>query len=432
MRWLLSTWGSLGDLHPFLSLGKGLIARGHQVALVGHPEWEIECNQAGLEFISTGEPPRKPLIRDNPNLLSPKAGGLVSLKSLVEKEIAPSFEPTTEALLKHIPRFDVMIAHHLSFAAPMAAELTKIPYATVTLAPSVIPSAYGLPGSNFKRVERGRWARIQHRLIWSVGRRLSRIMIDPKVNRLRQQFGAQAVKDAMFADHSPILNLQLYSQHFATRPPDFTPEKQYGGFCYYDPAEGTPLPAEVERFLNEGADPVLCTLGTAAVKAAGEFFLSTTAALQKLKMRGILLIGDESNRPANLPSSIIAVPSIPYSLIMPRVRLVIHQCGIGTLSHTLRAGKPSIACPFAFDQPNNARRLEALNVAEVLLPRQRKPKHFEKAITKLLTGPAEKVANRLGEVIRAEDGVRLSCEVLEKTFTKSHASAVEANGIART
>ena len=81
---------------------------------------------------------------------------------------------------------------------------------------------------------------------------------------------------------------------------------------------------------------------------------------------------------------------------MPHVRLVMHQCGIGTLSHALRAGKPAVACPYAFDQPNNARRLEALNVAEVVMPNQRKPKYFQKAVEKLLASSAIKVAPSFG------------------------------------
>ena len=58
MRWLFASWGSHGDLHPFLALGRGLIARGHEVTLVGHPDWGADTEAAGLRFVSTGEPSR--------------------------------------------------------------------------------------------------------------------------------------------------------------------------------------------------------------------------------------------------------------------------------------------------------------------------------------------------------------------------------------
>ena len=110
------------------------------------------------------------------------------------------------------------------------------------------------------------------------------------------------------------------------------------------------------------------------------------------------------------------MPYVPYGLLMPRVRAVAHQCGIGTLSHTLRAGLPSLACPFAFDQPNNARRLEALGVAELILPHQRDARHMGRALERLLAGEATARARHLGEQIRAENGVAHACDILEDVF----------------
>jgi UDP:flavonoid glycosyltransferase YjiC (YdhE family) len=171
--------------------------------------------------------------------------------------------------------------------------------------------------------------------------------------------------------------------------------------------------------LNRGESPVLFTLGSTAVQKPGDFYQVAVQVLEEMKLRGILLIGPEENRPAYLPDTILAVPYAPYGLLMPRVRAVAHQCGIGTLSHTLRAGVPSLACPFAFDQPNNARRLEALGVAEVILPHQHTARHFGEALRKLLAGEASARARRLGELIRAEDGVARACAILEETFSRA-------------
>jgi rhamnosyltransferase subunit B len=139
-------------------------------------------------------------------------------------------------------------------------------------------------------------------------------------------------------------------------------------------------------------------------------------ALKALGLRGILLIGPEKNRPAKLPDTILAAPYAPYGLLMPRARAVAHQCGIGTLSHTLRAGVPSVACPFAFDQPNNARLLEARGLAEVVLPHQHDIASIGNALQRLLAGDAPRRAQSIGEIIRAEDGVGRACDILEATL----------------
>jgi UDP:flavonoid glycosyltransferase YjiC (YdhE family) len=415
MRFLLTSWGSHGDLHPFLALGRGLIARRHEVSLVGHPEWEADTRLAGLRFVSTGEPPRGTFLQDNPEIFSMRWGGFPSVYALVHRAIAPSFDFITAALHEQAPRHDVLIAHHFVFPAPAVAEMTGIAWATVSLAPGVVPSEFSLPAGDFGRASDAWHGRLRQRIVWSVGRALIGFLVDPAVNRLRQKHGLNPIRDATFANLSPHLNLQLYSEHFAPPPSDWSTEKRTAGFCYFDPP-GAALSPEVEEFLQRGKPPVLFTLGSAAVEQAGAFYQHAVEALENLGLRGILLIGPERNRPPHLPESILAISYAPYGLLMPRVRAVVHQCGVGTLSHALRAGVPSVACPFAFDQPNNARRLETLGVAEVVLPHQRNARHIEAALQRLLSGDAPARAQALGKLIRAEDGVACACMILEETF----------------
>jgi UDP:flavonoid glycosyltransferase YjiC (YdhE family) len=415
MRWLLTSWGSSGDLHPFLALGRGLIARGHEVTLVGHPDWAAESAEAGLRFVATAEGPRDRFLEEHPEVMSTRRGGLPSLRSLVEKGMAPGFSAILRALTTELPGHDAIVAHHFVFPAPLASEICGKPLITVCLSPSVTPSAYGRPGPHSGRVGHGPASRLFNRLIWTSGKFVTRAVVDPLVNELRREQGLSPIRDAVFSAHSTRLNLQLYSRHFAGLAPDWSAEKKQAGFCFYDPP-ATRLPPDLEQFLAAGAPPVLVTLGSAAVHVPGSFFVEAAAALQRLYLRGVLLHGPTTNRPADLPENIFALSSAPFGLLMPRMRAVMHQCGIGTLSHALRAGLASVACPFAFDQPNNARRLEALGVAEVLPAGRRWAAQMAAALRKLLEGPATEKARRLGERIRAEDGVGEACHLLEDSL----------------
>jgi rhamnosyltransferase subunit B len=415
MRWLLSSWGSRGDLHPFLALGRGLVARGHEVTLVGHPEWSDDCALAGLPFVATDEPPRGDLLREHPEILSTRWGGIPSLHALTREVIAPGFPPLLAALRELTPQHDVVIAHHFAFPAAIAAELARKPWATVTLAPGVIPSAWSRPGAQFGRAGRGPLARARNRLIWSAGRLITNRMVDPLVNQLRRENGLALVHDAMFGAHSPTLNLQLYSRHFAEPAPDWSAEKRQAGFCFFDPP-GVALTPEIEKFLADKEPPVLFTLGSTASRNPGAFYEEAAEVCRRLGVRGLLLVGGEENRPRDLPAHVLAVAYAPYGLVMPRMRAVVHQCGIGTLSHTLRAGVPSVAVPFAFDQPNNACRLEELGVAELVKPSARNAISLAQALTRLLAGSAATRARELGARIRAEDGVAFACSILDETF----------------
>jgi UDP:flavonoid glycosyltransferase YjiC (YdhE family) len=415
MRWLLTSWGSRGDVHPFLALGLGLKSRGHEVTLVGPAEWETETVTTGIRFVATGEPRQGDLLRRHPEIMSTRWGGIPALHALVKHGIAPGLPEVLTTLLAEAPRHDVLVAHHFVLPAPVVAELANLPWATVSLAPGVVPSVHARPASHFSRPGRGFLDRRRNAILWAGGKFATRAMIDPLVNRMRRERGLRPIRGAVFDAHSPQLNLQLYSRHFAPPPPDWSGEKRQAGFCFYTPVDAA-LPSAVENFLRAGESPILFTLGSAAVHAPGAFYRDAVAVLAALRLRGILLIGPEENRPASLPESILAIPDAPYALLMPRVRAVVHQCGIGTLSHTLRAGVPSVAWPFAFDQPNNARRLEALGVAEVILPGERSAAHLERALRRLLAGEAPARARQLGKLLREEDGVSLSCDILEEIF----------------
>jgi rhamnosyltransferase subunit B len=421
MRWLLSSWGSRGDLHPFLALGRGLVARGHAVTIVGHPEWAEDTAEAGLRFVATDEPPRGDILRDHPDILSSRWGGIPSLHTLAREVIAPGFPPLLAALRAQASEHDVVVAHHFAFPAAITAELARLPWATVTLAPGVIPSAYSLPGAQFGRAGSGPLFRARNRIIWSAGKLITQRMIDPLVNGLRREHGLKPIRDAVFGAHSPTLNLQLYSRHFAVPAPDWSVEKRQAGFCFYDPP-GATLSPQIEEFLRAGDRPVLFTLGSTASRNPGVFYEMAAAACRRMGIRGLLLIGAPENRPRKLPTNVLATGYAPYGLIMPRVRAVVHQCGIGTLSHALRAGVPSVAVPFAFDQPNNACRLEEFGVAELVKPAVRNIDTLTSALEHLLAGPAATKAERLGAAIRREDGVGAACTILEKTFPRGASS----------
>jgi hypothetical protein len=95
-------------------------------------------------------------------------------------------------------------------------------------------------------------------------------------------------------------------------------------------------------------------LGSSAVWIAGDFWDLAAAAARQLGRRAILVTGPAT--PKGLPGGVRAFPYLPYSSAFPRAAAVVHQAGIGTLAQALRAGRPQLIVPVAFDQPDNAQR----------------------------------------------------------------------------
>jgi UDP:flavonoid glycosyltransferase YjiC (YdhE family) len=188
------------------------------------------------------------------------------------------------------------------------------------------------------------------------------------------------------------------------------------GFCFYDADAGNAaLPPHLEEFVAAGEPPVVFTLGSAAVLAAGDFYEQSARAAVRLGVRAVLLIGaDERNRPQQaLPDSICIAEYAPYSALFPRAKLVVHQGGVGTTAQCLRAGRPMLIMPYSHDQPDNARRMKRLGVARAIQRSSYKPWRVARAIRAMLAEPEyEQKAQIAARQIEKEDGVKTACDAL--------------------
>jgi UDP:flavonoid glycosyltransferase YjiC (YdhE family) len=170
---------------------------------------------------------------------------------------------------------------------------------------------------------------------------------------------------------------------------------------------------------------VVFTLGSAAVLAAGQFYEHSAQAALRLGVRAVLLIGtDPRNRPQSpLPDSICVAEYAPYSALFPRAALVVHQGGVGTTAQCLRAGKPMLIMPYSHDQPDNARRMRRLKVAQSIEKGSYTPVRVARMLKAMLAEPrfAQRAAS-VAQQLEHEDGVRAACDALEQLYQRSVAA----------
>jgi UDP:flavonoid glycosyltransferase YjiC (YdhE family) len=171
-----------------------------------------------------------------------------------------------------------------------------------------------------------------------------------------------------------------------------------------------------------GEPPVVFTLGSAAVLAAGEFYEVSAQAAIRLGIRAVLLIGTDPRNQLKtaLPESICVAEYAPYSMLFDRAAMVVHQGGVGTTAQCLRAGKPMLIMPFSHDQPDNARRMLRLKVGRVIQRGKYTPWRVARKLKTMLDAPllvqrAESVAKQLA----SEDGVGTACDALEELYRRS-------------
>ena len=83
-------------------------------------------------------------------------------------------------------------------------------------------------------------------------------------------------------------------------------------------------------------------------------------ACRELNRPGLLLSTFPENFPPDLPETVRPLSYVSFSQLLPHCSAIVHHGGIGTTSQALAAGIPQLIRPLAFDQFDNASRVEKL------------------------------------------------------------------------
>jgi UDP:flavonoid glycosyltransferase YjiC (YdhE family) len=310
-----------------------------------------------------------------------------------------------------------MVTHPITFAAPVIAQVRRLPWVSTVLAPMSFFSATDVPvpapAPFLARLERlGPW---YGRVMAAFARRSTQSWMNP-VFELRRELGLPPGEHPLFeGQFSPTLTLALFSRVLAEPQPDWPRNVALTGFVFYNGPEV--LQPELETFLNAGRPPVVFTLGTSAVAAAGRFYEESVDAVRRLGIRAVLLTGGfEQNRPrGTLPPGVVLVDRAPHQLLFPRAAVVVHQGGAGTLAQALRAARPMLVVPHAHDQPDNAFRVARLGVARTVLPRKYRGPRVANELERLLSDT--RTAARTAEVavlVRSEGGAAAAAAAIAR------------------
>lgn len=415
-RIVLTTFGSLGDLHPYIAIALGLRARGHEAVIATSAYYRQKIESLGIGFRPVR--PDFPDVEKFPDvvkrIMDLRTGGKYVIREMVIPALRESYEDTLAAA----EGADLLVSHILTFTTRLVAEKKGLPWASTCLQPFALFSAYDppvLPPAQFL-------SRIRlfgpgfHRLLFWCARQAVKSWCTPW-HRLRAEIGLPATSEHPLFEggHSPLLVLGLFSKWLSEPQPDWPPRMIQCGFPFYDQDGEAGLPAELQRFLDSGSAPLVFTLGSSAVLDAGPFYEQSAAAAKLLGRRAVLLVGKNTpNRPASLSEDVMAFDYAPYSQLFPRAAAIVHQGGVGTTAQAMRSGRPMLVMPYAHDQPDNADRVTRLGIARTIPRRRYTPERAAAELHALLDDPnyAQRAA-KIGEQVRQEDGVRAACDALE-------------------
>ncbi|MGI8334921.1 glycosyltransferase [Actinomadura scrupuli] len=403
--------GSRGDIQPCVALGQGLTARGDKVRLVASARYEPMVTAAGMEFAAlTADPTEILSSAEGQEWL---AGGRDPVRFIrnFKRVIGPMAHRLLAEALAASQDADLLLAPTIGFFGEHVGEHLDIPRALIHFQPSQPTGAFPHP------------LLPQGRLLGQAGNRLSFQAVDqvawqllrPFINPWRQRslglakLPLRGPMHRVRRDRRPVLC--CFSDAVVPRPADWPSYVHTTGYWFVDAAPDWSPPRDLADFLAAGPPPVYVGFGSMVPADPARTDAVVRAALRRAGLRGVLA-GDPAHAPQD--DDVLVVNDVPHAWLFPRMAAVVHHGGAGTTAAGLRAGVPTIVCPFFGDQPYWGERVAALGAGPGPLPVKGLTAGRLSAALERTTGSERMraAATRLGERLSAEDGVGAACDIL--------------------
>lgn len=419
MRVLLASVGSRGDIEPFVALGVALQRAGHEALLCASPRFRSFAAAQGVALADMDDGFLALLDTLEGRTVLERSGGLVGQLRIMWKlkaRVAPLQLQMQRDVARAAAAFepDLLVFHLKLIGAPDIAAAQGIRSAMLLLVPALAPTAaFGNP--------------VLPRLFDTPGLRRAGYAV---VDRLASRFGAGPVQAwrrenalpprppgtglGRAADGRDILLLHAHSPTLVPRPADWPAQALVTGSLDLPTPDWQP-DAALAAFLQAGPAPVYVGFGSMAGRNPSRVADVVVDALQAVGQRGLLAPGWGGLAPGVLPPGMHLLGDVPHAALFPQVRAVVHHGGAGTTHAGLRAGRPTVICPFFGDQPFWGRLVHAhgLGPAPIAQRRLTAPR-LAAALREVLDSPAMAArAAAVGEQLRREDGPSATLRALE-------------------
>jgi sterol 3beta-glucosyltransferase len=414
MRILILTFGSRGDVQPYVALGAALRSRGHEVAVSTGRGFEAMIEAGGLTAAPLSADIRElletPEIRSALHSFAGKLRAWRASRAMMRRqlddmwEVARGFDP------------DLIVYHPKAFGASLLARDLRCVAVPSFLQPAYVPTR-AFPNLIFPFADLGPFG---NRLSHALALRLMRLATGAVLRawcRERPDLAGQAPADPLDG-HDPrgreVPRLHAHSRHVVPRPEDWAERERVTGYWFTDPDDGWQPPEALARFLAAGSPPVYFGFGSMPAEDAELMTRVVLEALERAGRRGLLASGWGGLEAAPQGDRVFAIEAAPHTWLFPRCAAVVHHGGAGTTHEALRWGRPQVVCPVFGDQPFWGRRVQALGVGPAPLPQKRLTAAALAAALSAVQDPAMVARSEaLGAALRAEPGAAAAAGLLE-------------------
>ncbi len=418
MNITILTFGSRGDVQPFLPLSLGLMSRGHNVILAAPARFRSLVEEHGITFF--------PLAGDPEELSRRLNDAGYNFFKLVNELMSHAIDIGADIMRQtdEACRDADLIIHTFAHAvgAHTLAREKNIPDIHIQTFLMFTPTG-NYPNISLPDLR----SRFLNRLTHTASIKITELTSSLGFEQVRRRAGLPKRKlYSPFKDSPPRLRTPIlcaWSPSLIPPSSDWHSRVHVTGYYFFPYDDSYTPPNELKEFLEVGKPPVCVSFGSMVNKNAEEIDAIIRESLGRTNNRGVILSGWGSMYHEST-SDLLYLESAPHDWLLPKCKMLIHHGGAGTTSAGLRAGIPQVVVPFMADQPFWGNRVHAIGVA----PRAINVNQLsvEKMVSAIAEAKSKVILERAqvtGQVIRGEDGVMNAVDLIESYAMKFHESA---------
>lgn len=413
MNITILTYGSRGDVQPFIPLSLGLMARGHLVKLAAPSRFKELVEGYAVPFYPlAGEP------EDLSRRLNDVGFNFIKMvREMMDHaiEIGAEMLRQTEEATADADLIIHTFAH--AVGAHTLAREKNIPDIHVQTFPMFTPTGdypnVTMPDLKFRSL---------NRLTHSISQKITWWTSSFGYEQVRRRAGLPKRKLYLPFYNDPLHPstpiLCAWSPSVLPASKDWTGNVHVTGYYFFDKDNSYKPSIELMDFLHAGKPPVCISFGSMVNRDAERIDSIVRDALKKTKNRGVILSGwSKVNDSAN--NDVLHVNAVPHDWLLPRCKMIVHHGGAGTTSAGLRAGVPNVIVPFTADQPFWGKRVYAIGAgSKPVYVNQLSVEKLTQAIIEAEVEVIRKRVETIGHRIRGEDGVKYAVESIETSLSE--------------
>lgn len=410
------TYGTRGDVEPFLALALHFKDMGYDITFAAPSDFKNWVEQQDLHYKPTTRTPIKRIV-ENPALQDLMNFNLFKIRKAYKTLKTFTFENLVDIVPKIVDKTDLIIAHCGLLMASDIAEKHNVPL--VFLSP--IPAT---PTKSFPIVPLTRSLGVLNKATY-LPIRLARAFTPSLYQKVRENLQlppASRFKNSFQLNGKPIPILHIYSPNLCPRPNDWPPSALITGNLFLDKLGKNWQPEpDLAEFLENGPPPVYIGFGSMITGQSENLVEIVLKAAKQANQRLLLSAGWAGLKPQNATKDVFLLGDVPHYGLFPHVKAVVHHGGAGTLAAGLRAGKPTLVCPFGFDQSWWGAIVERKQLGPPPIHQKKlTQENFTEAFSDLVNNTQyAQQAKNLGHLMQKEQGVKKTAQTIIELFELS-------------